>query len=925
VDALGRSTRFFYNERGQFTNTVFADGTGTSLAYDAAGRRTHSTDRAGRITQFYYDAVGRLTNTIFPDLTSTSTEYDLAGRVITQIDPRGNRTEFRYEETCCAATIVRNALGKETRSINDAAGRKITEIDPLGRITRFAYDELGRRTNTFLADGTSRRTVYDVLGRVIAEVDQAGVTNRFEYDMLGRLTNVVDALGHSTSYSYNEAGNLLTQRDALGRVTRYEYDSLGRRIATILPLGQRATNVFNAAGNLVAATDFNTNTIRFDYDENNRLRAKRFPDGTAVTYGYTLTGRRSAITNALGVFRFAYDSRDRLLARTNWDGRIISYTYDPAGNVTSVTTPSQVVSNTHDALNRLLTVAEGANSPATYTYDDANNVVLMTLPNGTFRTNTYDALNRVTNIAHHGPGGVFASFGYTLGPTGQRLGVRELSTFNAQLSTVQRRWSYDPLQRLTREELSGDLNLTNDYVMDAVGNRLYRTNTLEGVTAYAYDPNDQLLTETLWSAGLQPAAITTYSYDANGNTTARSNATESVSYTWNAENRLVAAGIMSLLTSAATNLQYAYDDDGIRIASSVDGAETRYLIDANRAYAQVMEEYTSGGAVNAAYVYGQHPPISQNRAGIRSFFHGDHLNSTRSLTGSGASPTDRYHFDAYGRTLVQSGSTENPYLYTGEHRDRNLGLDYLRARYLNFSAGRFYGRDVLSGSRIRPSSQHRFLYGIANPINHRDPSGRITLVETMTTAQVMSIIYTAHARANLTALRDTLLLTKNYLRPSAQLQEMGLKLIASGVPSGFGFYERGRHLASQGFKQLSDVLERAYKDQGEALKRMSGLLKQVKSDVEAGQNEEAESLRDRRDHAVEVLEEFANWTDALGFTFELGGQAVPADKLNDVTIFTRSLTEVLSETTDDELRFIENVLKDGFEALNQAGQTGGTP
>jgi hypothetical protein len=35
------------------------------------------------------------------------------------------------------------------------------------------------------------------------------------------------------------------------------------------------------------------------------------------------------------------------------------------------------------------------------------------------------------------------------------------------------------------------------------------------------------------------------------------------------------------------------------------------------------------------------------------------------------------------------------YLFAGEQRDRNLGLDYLRARYLSFNAGRFYGRDVL--------------------------------------------------------------------------------------------------------------------------------------------------------------------------------------------------------------------------------------
>jgi RHS repeat-associated protein len=308
------------------------------------------------------------------------------------------------------------------------------------------------------------------------------------------------------------------------------------------------------------------------------------------------------------------------------------------------------------------------------------------------------------------------------------VAVQETSAIGNQLSTIQRRYTYDSLQRLTREEIFGELNLTNDYVMDAVGNRLYRTNSLEGVTAYAYDDNDQLLTETLRSAGLQPAAVTTYGYDSNGNTTSRSNANESVTYDWDVQNRLVGARIVSLLTSAATNLVYEYDDDGIRVAAFVDGDETRYLIDANRPFAQVVEEWTSinsqPSTLNASYTHGPHHLISQSRAGARSWYHADGLGSTRALTGQSGSPTDRYHFDAYGRTLAQSGPTDNAYLYAGEQRDRNLGLDYLRARYLNFNAGRFYGRDPVEGAIQNPLRRQGYLYAHASPTDLSDPSGR---------------------------------------------------------------------------------------------------------------------------------------------------------------------------------------------------------
>lgn len=38
-------------------------------------------------------------------------------------------------------------------------------------------------------------------------------------------------------------------------------------------------------------------------------------------------------------------------------------------------------------------------------------------------------------------------------------------------------------------------------------------------------------------------------------------------------------------------IEYAYDADGIRVAKTMDGDETRYLVDINRQYAQVLEEY----------------------------------------------------------------------------------------------------------------------------------------------------------------------------------------------------------------------------------------------------------------------------------------------------------------------------------------------
>jgi RHS repeat-associated protein len=746
IDGLGYRTEFEYDERGQLVRTTFPDDAFALLAYDPAGRRTASTDRAGRTTHYLYDALGRLVATTYPDDTpgdpgdnpQTLTYHDDAGRVIVHTDERGNSTWFGYD-AAGRQTSVTNALGHVTRSEYDSAGRKTADLDALGRATRFQYDALGRRVKTIFADNTTKQTAYDALGRVTSETDQAGVKTQFEYDALGRLTAVVDALGGRTEYGYNEQGQLVRQRDANGHVTRYEYETCCQRSATVLPLGQRSTTIYNEVNNVKSVTDFNGRTILFQYDVNNRLKAKRFPDGTSIEFGYTPTGRRQRITDLRGVTAFEYDVRDRLLKRTDPDGRFVAYTYDAAGNRTAVITATGTTSYGFDELNRLATVTDTEGDVTRYTYDLANNVQRMELPNGTVRVNTYDALNRVNNIEHSGPAGIFASFRYTMGPTGNRTEVRE---HDGRVVS----YTYDALYRLVREAINDPTvgNRTISYAMDPVGNRLTRDDSAEGVTMYAYDPNDQLLTEAL--AGI----TTSYSYDANGNTLSRSNANASAEYEWDAENHLVGARIRSPLSAQPTTLNLIYDSDGIRVSKTVSEADntetTTYLIDANRPYAQVLEEWPSLNAqpatLNASYTYGLHQPISQLRNSERSYYHADHLGSTRALTGQPGSPNDRYAFDAYGRSLRQTGPTANDYLFAGEQRDKQLGLDYLRARYLNVGTGRLYGRDTFQGFERLPISQHSFLYAHANAVNNIDPSGNVTLIELMADLQIQAVLRT---------------------------------------------------------------------------------------------------------------------------------------------------------------------------------------
>jgi len=321
--------------------------------------------------------------------------------------------------------------------------------------------------------------------------------------------------------------------------------------------------------------------------------------------------------------------------------------------------------------------------------------VATTYPNGLSSTFVYDDLNRLKSVN---------GYQYQLGPTGNRQSATEPN--GRTLS-----WTYDGIYRLTNETISLDprsKNGTVDYGLDPVGNRLSQTSTLPGISSgnFNYDANDRLSTET---------------YDANGNTLTSGGKT----FAYDFENR-----VKSMNGSAVTLI---YDGDDNRVAKTISGVATRYLVDDLNptGYAQVVEELV-GGAVQRTYTYGSQR-INQNQlissTWAPSFYGYDGGGHVRALTDAVGTVTDTYDFDAWGNTVNSTGSTTNVYLYRGEQYDPDLGLYYLRARYFNPVSGRFLSRDSADGVPTDPTTLHKYLYASASPINGFDPSGHNTLIE----------------------------------------------------------------------------------------------------------------------------------------------------------------------------------------------------
>jgi RHS repeat-associated protein len=716
----GRGRDYVYDALNNLTKITFL-GLGTSVEYtrDFRGNPLTMKDESGRTTTFEYDKAGQLQKMTFPDGTFTTTAYDQLGRVVTATDERGNSTSYEYESGCnCAdrVTKVTDPLGRATTTAYDASGRRAAVTDAAGHTTSYAYDVRGHLIKTTYADGTSELDTYDTSGRRTSHTDQMGALTQYGYDAEGQLISVTDALSNVTRYAYDDDGNLASVTDANNHTSTYSYDLVDRKTARTLPLGATETFAYDMFGEPTSHVDFRGKTTTLTYDARGRLISK-VPDPTlgepTVSFTYNPTGTRATMSDATGTTAYAYDARDRLLTKATPPATqtgTLSYTYDPTGNLATIRSSNPngtSVDYAWDAAKQLVSVTDNrVGGETTSAYTPTGRASLTTLPSGVAARYLYDARDRVTTLAWaRGTEEAFGSWSYGYNDRGQR-------TTATDVTGRQVAYGFDAIARLTSETVSNDPQGAADngqvsYTLDAAGNRLTRTSTLAalGTQSFSYDANDQLTTDT---------------YDANGNTTASDGHT----YKYDFENRLVGKdnGVVSI----------AYDGDGNRVAKTVGGVTTRYLVDDLNptGYLQVLEE-VSGGAVQVAYTYGT-MLVSQRRVatgGTVTYYGYGARGDIAFLTDATGAVTDSYDYDAWGNLVAHSGSTPNTRLFGGEELDPNLGLINLRARQYWPGTGRLGTLDPAMGMTRYPITFNRYLYANGDPIDLKDPSGRFDYFE----------------------------------------------------------------------------------------------------------------------------------------------------------------------------------------------------
>jgi YD repeat-containing protein len=165
-------------------------------------------------------------------------------------------------------------------------------------------------------------------------------------------------------------------------------------------------------------------------------------------------------------------------------------------------------------------------------------------------------------------------------------------------------YTYDPLYRLTDADYSTGERF--EYAYDAVGNRLALTQTLgvsQTVHNYQYDQANRLV-------NVDGQA---YTWDANGNLL-----DDGVrSFAYDVANRLTA------VTSGTLTTTFQYDGLGNRVAQTVDGTTTTYVLDVAGGLPEVIVATTDGTSTYYVQVQGQ--ILGQQGSGVWVYVLPDYL------------------------------------------------------------------------------------------------------------------------------------------------------------------------------------------------------------------------------------------------------------------------------------------------------------
>jgi RHS repeat-associated protein len=254
-------------------------------------------------------------------------------------------------------------------------------------------------------------------------------------------------------------------------------------------------------------------------------------------------------------------------------------------------------------------------------------------------------------------------------------------------------------------------------------------------TAYNYNAFNQVTDAT------DPDGMTLFTWDGNGNQTARTTPAESTAYTWDARDRLAEIALPD-----GTTATYGYDTENLRVSmDDADGAR-RILLDGLEEWGEVDD---GTGELVGRF---DHDPTRIDALLAQATGADGHvtmltdaLGSVYGLADDAAAVRARYGYDVYGARSASLEEIGTRWGFTG--RTMDASVVFSRMRFMDPRLAAFLSADpAQTGRTLDPdefaATASAFYYANARPTLMTDPMGRVPVLSAvLNTVAGVALLY----------------------------------------------------------------------------------------------------------------------------------------------------------------------------------------
>jgi RHS repeat-associated protein len=616
----------------------------------------------------------------------------------------------------------------------------------------YIYDSASQEWNFQSVSGRSAAGKLDDQERPVLIQSGEVLPVQISYNNFGKVARVQQGDRVST-FAYDARGFLTSVTDPLARQHRFTNDVIGRQTQAIAPSGDTVDFLYDKNSNLTGIHPFGKDWHQLVYNIVDLFSVYQPPAvgaaSSAKSYIYNTSRDLQKVTRPDGKeIVYGYDASKARLTSVGMGAQGIGFAYqDFAGNIT-----------------RFNNLENGAVTQISYVGDRPSNwnESQLRMPNNVQLTSfvdfTWDIYGNIASIAHTTTSGVRNTVAYTydvddLMLTAGAMQITRAATDSfvkgTTLGNVTDAYTYS-----NYGELASYQSPVYSYTLqrDALGRIVQKVeNSAEGAVTfgYTYDANDRL---SVVSKNGVPTSQ--YSYDGNGNRVSKVEGGQTISATFDSQDRVVQSGSVQYQFNAEGELQQKTDGTkitkydyglfgqlrsvqlpsgstitydinglGLRIGKRVDGVfKTFYQWQSGT---QLAAEVGPSGVVQARFVYGVqgHSPDYMIKNGVSYRFIKDHLGSIRVVVNTNdGSIVQKFDYDEWGKVLTDTNPGFQPFGYAGGLYDGDTGLVRFGARDYDADTGRWTNKDPLI---FDGGQSNLYAYAESEPINRIDPDGRI--------------------------------------------------------------------------------------------------------------------------------------------------------------------------------------------------------